>query len=83
MIPSPRGLLRKPNKAKSGDVVMVAYLAPAHGEEKASHVVFVNLSVVAEAMGFLVVDPMQRAPALKVRKEAAASAFRVPQCDRR
>ena len=40
-------------------MVMVAYLAPAHPGEETLRVVRVGLSLVAEAIGFLVVDPME------------------------
>ena len=69
MTTSPNGFQHKPIKSRSGHIVMVAYLAPAHTGEKALRVVWVNLRLVAEAMGFLVVDPMLRN---RVRRNALA-----------
>jgi hypothetical protein len=60
MIFTPRGFLSEPDEIGTGDTVMVAYLAPPHPENETLRVVRVGLNFVAEAMGFLVVDPAQR-----------------------
>ena len=62
MIFAPRRLLREPDEIWTGDVVMVAYLAPPHPGEKAFRVICVGLSLVKEAIGFFVVDPVQGEP---------------------
>jgi hypothetical protein len=59
MIFPPTCLLSEPDEIGTGDVVMVAYLAPTHTGEEAFRVVRVGLSRVAEAVGFIVVDPME------------------------
>ena len=57
MIVPPSRLPGEPDELEAGDTVMVAYLAPPLPGEEACRVVRVELSLVAEAMGFLVVDP--------------------------
>ena len=60
MILAPRSFLSEADQVRAGDVVMVAYFAPPHPGEETLRVVRVGLSFVAEAVGFLMVDPMQR-----------------------
>ena len=48
----------------TGDPVMVAYLAPRHPEEEHFDVIRVGLTLVAETIDFLIVDPKQRGTAL-------------------
>jgi hypothetical protein len=59
MIFPPSCLLSEPDEIGAGDMVMVAYLAPPHPGEETLRVVRVGLSLVVEAMGFLVVGPME------------------------
>jgi hypothetical protein len=59
MIFPPSCFLSEPDEIGPGDTVMVAYFAPPHPGEETLRVVRVGLSLVAEAMGFLVVDPME------------------------
>jgi len=63
MIFPPSCLLSEPDDVGAGDMVMVAYFAPPHPGEETLRVVRVGLSLVAEAIGFLVVDPMERSEA--------------------
>lgn len=60
MIFMPSRFLREADQIWPGDMVMVAYLATPHPREEAFRVVRVGLSFVAEAIGFLMVDPMKR-----------------------
>ena len=60
MIFAPHGFLGEADEIGAGDTVMVAYPAASHAEDDTVRVVHVELSFVAEAMGFLVVDPAQR-----------------------
>ena len=59
MIFAPSRFLGKTYEIRTGDMVMVAYLAPPHPGEEAFSVIRVGLSLVAKAVGFLVVDPVQ------------------------
>ncbi|HTW51048.1 MAG TPA: hypothetical protein VME45_04035 [Stellaceae bacterium] len=60
MIVMPSGLLCETPEIRTGDMVTVAYLAPPHPGEETYRVIRVGLSLVAKAMDFLVVAPMQR-----------------------
>jgi hypothetical protein len=60
MMSQPSGFLREMAKAGTDDTVMVAYFAPPRSPEEPRRVVRVGLNVVAEAMGFLVVDHAKR-----------------------
>jgi hypothetical protein len=60
MIVPPDSLLSEPDELPAGAPVMVAYLAPPRPGEETPRVVRVNLSLVAEAMGFLAVAPVER-----------------------
>jgi hypothetical protein len=57
MVFAPRRLLGETYEIRTGDAVMVAYLAPPFPGEEAFGVIRVGLSLVAETVGFLVVDP--------------------------
>ena len=58
MILAPRRLLREPDEVRTGDVVVVPDLSPAHAAEIAFRVVRIDLA--RQAIGFLMIDPMQR-----------------------
>jgi hypothetical protein len=49
----------------TGDMVMVAYLASPHPGEETFGVIRMGLSLVAEAIGFLVVDPVKFVPGME------------------
>jgi hypothetical protein len=65
MVFAPRRLLGETYEIWTGDVVMVAYPASPHPGEEALGVIRVGLSLVAEAIGFLVIDPMQFIPGME------------------
>lgn len=56
MLFAPRRLLGETYEIRTGDAVMVAYLAPPHPGEEAFGIIRVGLSLVAETMGFLMID---------------------------
>jgi len=62
MVFAPRRPLNETYEIWTGDAVMVAYLAPPHRGEQAFRVIRVGLSLVAETMGFFVVNPVRREP---------------------
>ena len=70
MIFAPRRLLGETYEIRTGDMVMVAYLGPAHPGEEALSVIRVGLSLVAEAVGFLggIRSFAFRAPAVRLRR---------------
>jgi hypothetical protein len=55
MVLSPGRFSGKPYEIHTGDVVMVAYLVATHPGEETYRVIRVGLSLVAEAIGFLMV----------------------------
>ncbi len=57
MVFAPRRLLGETYEIWTGDAVMVAYLAPPHPGEEAFGIIRIGLSLVAETIGFLVIDP--------------------------
>ena len=59
MILTPCRFLREPEQIRASDMVMVAYFAPAHTGEEAFTLIRVGLRFVAEAVGFLMIDPME------------------------
>jgi hypothetical protein len=58
----PRRFLSETHEIWTGDAVMVSYLVPPHPGKETLYVIRVGLSLVAEAMGFLMVYPAQREP---------------------
>jgi hypothetical protein len=48
--------LRETYEIRTGDLVMVAYLTPRDPEEEVFDILRVGLTLVAETMGFLIVD---------------------------
>jgi hypothetical protein len=61
MILAPGRFLREADQIGAGDVVVVPDLGPAHAREERLGVVRVNL-LFRDAVGFLVVYPVQREP---------------------
>ena len=64
MVFVPSRLLGETYEIRTGDMVMVAYLGPTHPGEEALGFIRMGLSLVAEAVGFLVVDPAKLAPGM-------------------
>ena len=62
----PCRLLREPQKVRAGDVMMVSNLAPAHPAKEALGGIGIDFIVAAQAVGFFVIDPMQRVAADKL-----------------
>src|SRR5271155_1743061 len=62
MIFTPRRFPSETYEIWTRDAVMVSYLVAPHPGKEASRVIRVGLSLVAEAMGFLRVYPVQREP---------------------
>ena len=58
MILAPRRFLREPYQVRAGEMMMVANLGPPHAAEKRFGVV--AMDAVAEAIRFLMVDPVHR-----------------------
>jgi len=62
---APRGLLCETHEIRTGDMVMVAYPAPPHPGGNSFRIICVGLSLVAEAVGFLMIYPVQGAASIK------------------
>ena len=62
MVFAPRRPLNETYEICTGDGVMVAYLAPPHAGEQAFRVIRVGLSLVADTIGFFVVDRVRCEP---------------------
>ena len=60
MVFAPRSFLGNTYEIRTGDVVMVAYLAPPRPGEEGFGLIRVGLSLVAETIGFLAVDSVER-----------------------
>ena len=65
MIFTPRGLPCKTDEIRTGDTVMVAYLTPPYPGKEAFGIVRVGLSLVAEAIDFLMVDTVHLVSGMK------------------
>jgi hypothetical protein len=57
-----RGLFTVTYEIRTGDTIRVAYLAPSDPGEEIFRVIYVGLSLVAEAIDFLVFDPVRHEP---------------------
>jgi len=62
MVFAPRSFLGNTYEIRTGDVVMVAYLAPPRPGEEGFGLIRVGLSLVAETVGFLAIDPVKLTP---------------------
>jgi hypothetical protein len=60
MILAPCRFLREADEVRAGDMVMMANLRPAHAAKEAFRIIRMRLRFVAEAICFLMIDPMQR-----------------------
>jgi hypothetical protein len=77
MVFAPRRPLNETYEICTGDGVMVAYLAPPHAGEQAFRVIRVGLSLVADTIGFFVVDRCGVNRAATAFQEPASSASSV------
>jgi hypothetical protein len=65
MIFAARGLLCETHEIRTGDMVMVAYPAPPHPGGSSFRIICVGLSLVAEAVGFLMIYPVRGVASVK------------------
>ena len=63
---APSCLLCEPKQIRAGDMVMMPNLAPAHPAKEALGLIGVDLVLAAQAVGFFVIDPVQRVSAVKL-----------------
>src|SRR5207302_766801 len=62
----PRRLLGESDQIGAGNVMVMADLAAAHPAKEALRVVRVRLRLVLQAVGFLMIDPVQGEPGVKL-----------------
>ena len=78
---APGCLLCEPKQVRAGDVVMMADFTPAHVREEALGGIGVDLMLAAQAVGFVMIDPVQGVPAVTLGPRAGG--IRVQGCSLR